>query len=292
MSKVKTALRTSCYRLKWAWDAFSDHDRLNQQIQRQLYLDYISFKNQCVTPYKKISEAGFRCYSQMEEDGIALYVLSMIGFESKKVVELCCGFGAECMATNLIINHGFEGYLFDGDPWNVEMAKAFFKSKKDCIIAPPKISRAWVTAENVNQLLESTGVTGEVDYLSLDVDGNDYWIWNALDVIKPRLCVFETHCMIPSDLSLTIPYDPHFQANVESRFYGTSLAAMVKLGRKKGYRLIGAHRYGFNVFFLRNDVAPELFPEVTMESVHACSVAANAQQQEWPRVKNLPWVSV
>jgi len=67
---------------------------------------------------------------------------------------------------------------------------------------------------------------------------------------------------------------------------------MVRLSQDKGYRLIGAHRYGFNVFFLRNDIAPELFPEVSIEQVHDNPMTRQGQEQRWPRVKHLDWVEV
>jgi hypothetical protein len=103
-----------------------DRESLSQQVQRGIVNQYKLFKLQKVAPYSNISEAGFRVYSQFEEDGIILYVLSMIGFKTKRVVEMCCGTGDECMAANLILNHGFDGYLFDGSMENVQAAERFF----------------------------------------------------------------------------------------------------------------------------------------------------------------------
>src|SRR5262249_32626624 len=145
-----------------------------------------------------------------EEDGIILYVLSMIGFKTRRVVEMCCGSGSECMATNLIINHGFDGFLFDGSAENISSAHTFFGKKRECLLYPPVLTKGWITAENVNDLLATAGCKGEVDLFSLDVDGNDYWILRAIDAIQPRLLVVETHNIIPADKSLTIEYDPNF----------------------------------------------------------------------------------
>ena len=96
-----------------------------------------------------------------------LYILAMIGFKSKRVVEECCGQADECMATNLILNHGCDGYLFDGDPDNVSQAERFFRSKKDCLLYSPVLTHSWITAENVNELLTNSGCTGEVDLFHL-----------------------------------------------------------------------------------------------------------------------------
>jgi len=275
---------------------FQDSESLNQQIQKILVNQYIEAAAKKSLPYKDIGSAGFRCYSQFEEDGIILYVLSCIGMKTKKVVEICIGDGKECMATNLVLNHGFRGFMFDGDPQNIETARKFFLSKKDCLLTPPYFRAAWITKDNVNDLLVKAGATGEVDVLSLDIDGNDYWIWEAIDVIQPRLCVFETHNVIPSNLSLTIPYKADFNCwekdGHEQDFRSVSLLAMKKLSEKKGYRLIGAHKHGFNVFFLRNDIALDLFPELSIDTVHDNLWTELAQKERWPAVKDMPWKKV
>ncbi len=269
---------------------------MNQQLQKIIVNQHQANARQGLATHNDISEAGFRCYSQFEEDGIILYVLSMIGMKTKKVVEICCGEGVECMATNLILNHGYQSYLFEGDENNVKSANAFFKSKQDCMLVPPNIKHAWITRENINQQLKDIGASGEVDLFSLDIDGNDYHIWEAISEINPRLCVFETHDIIPGDLSLTIPYDPNFYAwnktGAEMDFRSVSLLAMKKLSESKGYRLIGSHRHGFNVFFLRNDIGTGFFPEVSVEHVHDNPRTKFVQRENWPRVKDMNWKEV
>ena len=116
--------------------------------------------------------------------------------KKKAVVEMCCGIGSECMAANLILSHGYKGYLFDGNENDSQIAKSFFNQKKDCSCVQPRITLAWITKNNVNELLRDSGVTGEVDLLSY----NDYYIWEAISEINPRLCVFETHDIIPGNL--------------------------------------------------------------------------------------------
>lgn len=269
---------------------------LAQQVQQNLVLEYIKARQDGRTYFPNIRDAGFRVYSEFEEDGIILYVLSLIGFGNRRVVEICAGNGTECMATNLILNHGFDGFLFDGNQRNVEHGRAFFKKQKDSFLSPPLFHHAWITVENVNRLLRETGATGEVDLFSLDMDGNDYWIWKAIDEIRPRFCVFETHNIIPSELSVTIRYEPDFccwnKPDSRKDYRSASLRAMVRLSQEKGYRLIGAHRYGFNAFFLRNDIAPNVFPGASIEQVHDNPWTRLAREQRWPQVKDLDWVEV
>lgn len=273
-----------------------DRDSLNQQLQKILINQHQDNARRGVKTHADIAEAGFRCYSQFEEDGIILYVLSLIGMSSRKVVEICCGVGSECMAANLILNHGYSGYLFDGDKSNVQAATHFFRSKKDCLLSLPEIRQAWITRDTINQLLRESGAAGEVDLLSLDMDGNDYYIWEAISEINPRLCVFETHDIIPGDRSLTIPYEPDFQCwnkpGAEKDFRSVSLLAMKKLSEAKGYRMIGAHRHGFNVFFLRNDLGQDFFPAVSIEQIHDNPWTRYGQRERWPLVKDMNWVEV
>lgn len=269
---------------------------INQQIQTSLMTQWILAKRQNVKVFSEIQDAGFRCYSEFEEDGIILYLLSLIDARDRTVVEMCCGSGDECMAANLIINHGFKGHLFEGDKFRVRNAKNFFSRQKDCRCVKPNITHAWITKSNVNDLITASGVAGEVDVFSLDVDGNDYHIWEAIDVIQPRICVFETHDIVPTDLAVTVPYSDDFVAmdktGAEKDFRSASLAAMDKLSRSKGYTLVGSHKHGFNVFYVRNDLLNQFLPTPTLESIHDNEWTRDGQKNRWPLVKEFPWVEV
>ena len=237
------------------------------------------------------SDVNFRCYSQFEEDGILLYIFGLIGAKDKVAVEICAGDGVQCNTANLIINHGWQGFLFDGDERFVEQGKRFYAKHPDTFLNPPQFNQCWVTRENVNQIVSEAGISGDVDLLSLDIDGMDYWIWEQLDIIKPRVVVCETQNIIPPELSLTVPYDPEF-IRVTPDYFGASLAAMTKLGNKKGYRLVGTHRYGFNAFYVRNDVGEKLLPEVSVESCVQDPYSKKARAERWPKVKEMNWMEV
>ena len=177
--------------------------------------------------------------------------------------------------------------MFDGRPENVREGTAFYAKHRDTCAHPPSFHCGWVTAENVNQLIKDSGAPRKIDLLSLDMDGVDYWVWKAIDFVDPLIVVCETEAIIPPDLALTVPYDPKFYfETLADEFHGASLRPMVKLGRGKGYRLIGTHRYGFNAFFERNGVAEKLLPEVTPESCATDPYTLRAQQTRWPGVAN------
>ena len=244
-------------------------------------------------PLPSFKEVGFRQYSQFEEDGILLYLFSIITPESRTCLEICAGTGIECNTANLIINHGWWGHLFDGDADNVVRGRAFYAHHKDTFARPPNFHCGWITVENINQLVLDSGLRGPIDLLSLDMDGNDYWIWKALTVVEPTVVICETHNTIPPDLALTIPYDPTFQLGTFSDdFRGASLKAMVNLGRSKGYRLVGTHRFGFNAFFVKNGIADNLLPEVSPEQCAQDPYTRWAQTTRWQKAKDRPWVTV
>ena len=112
----------------------------------------------------------------------------------------------------------------------------------------------------------------------------DYWIWKAITVIQPQVVVCETHNPVPPDRALTVPYTPGFIFELED-YRGASLAAMCKLGREKGYRLVGTHRFGFNAFFIRDGVGEAFFPEVDAASCLQDPFSERVRKERWPQVK-------
>lgn len=263
-----------------------------QTTQSQLLL-YHMYRNMVHNgrPLPSFTDVGFRCHSQFEEDGILLYIFALIGTTNKKCVEICAGNGIECNTANLILHHGWWGYLFDGDKQNVAQGVEYFRSSKDTFLYPPKFHCVWITAENVNDVIRQAGVSGDVDLLSLDIDGVDYWMWKAIDCIRPRVVVCETHNVIGPHEALTVPYDPNFQIKTHD-YHSASLAAMTKLAGQKGYRLVGTHRYGFNAFFISNGVGENLLPAVQPAQCLTDPYTLEARSCRWPKVKDLDWVQV
>jgi hypothetical protein len=267
--------------------------RVNHLSSREAQLVLFNTYREMASQGRKsrFSDVGFRCYSQYEEDGILLYVFAMIGTTNKTSVEICAGDGIECMSANLIINHGWWGYLFDGNRRRVRRGRAFYRRSKDTFLRPPTFTHAWITAENVNGLIATSGIQGDVDLLTLDLDGMDYWVWKSIDCIKPRVVVCETHNVIPVEKSVTVPYDPQFRLK-KPDYGGASLTAMAKLGAEKGYRLVGTHRYGFNAFFVLKDVGADLLPAVDPIDCLQDPFSREARATRWPKIKDMPWVEV
>jgi len=266
-------------------------DILNTQIaQKQLFFHYQALKSQKLS-LPRFQDTGFRAYSQSDEDGLLLYIFALIGFTNKVCVDMAFGLPYGANTTNLLCNWGFTGLLVEGE--HSEKTKKFFLSHKDTWLYPPKLVDAWITAENVNEICTSNSISGEIDLFSLDLDGVDYWIWKALTVIQPRVVVVEYQDIWGYEKSVTVPYSPDFDRhNIHLDFCSASLPAFVKLAKTKGYRLVGVHRYGFNAFFVKNGLADDLLPEVSVKECFAHPKNTFGMKQRLPLVEKLDWVEV
>jgi hypothetical protein len=214
-----------------------------------------------------LSDTGFRVYSQFEEDGILLYVFAVIGAEYKTFIDIGAGDGINSNCANLAVNFGWRGLFVDGNPLNIQRGKQYYSANPDTVLYPPTFVEAFVQAENINQLIQQNGFAGGVDLMSIDIDGNDYWIWDSLTVVQPRVVVIETHIEFGLN-SIVVPYDKDYRyPGKHPDYHGASPVAMEKLARKKGYRLIGANHYGFNTFYVKNGIGEDILPSVSVESI-------------------------
>lgn len=240
-------------------------------------------------------DVGFSVYSQHDEDGILLYIFGLIGASTCRSVEICAGDGIECNTANLLINHRWTGLLVDGNADNVRRAREYYRARAETRHWPPETVAAWLTRENVNAVIRDAGYSGEIDLLSLDIDGVDYWLWEALQVVAPRIVVLEYNHLLGPDASRSVPYRPDFVAELTehgSDYAGASLQAFVKLGRRKGYRFVGTNAVGTNAFFAREDVPARLLPEADPRRAFDHPRAQFGMKLRYPRVKDKEWIDV
>ena len=269
----------------------SPADKVSQLILINQYRDLVQGGK--ILP--SFADVEFRAFSQNGEDGILLYVFGLIGMGQRRCIEICAGDGIECNTANLIVNHGWSGLLFDADKRLIERGRAYYSRLGDTACYPPTLVNSWITRANVNELIKQNGVEGSVDLLSLDLDGVDYWIWEAIEVIRPRVVIAEVQCVWGAGRAVTVPYSDAFVAPLLDHFKiycGASLPAFVKLARKKGYRLVGVQRLGFNAVFVAEGVGEELLKEVDLESCVNRPFVAWAKRELLPKVANLEWVDV
>jgi hypothetical protein len=278
-------------------EARADRRATDPIAQLQLQLSYSALKESGRT-LPGLGEVGFKAFSQTDEDGILLYIFSLIGSVSRKSVEICSGDGIECNTANLIINHGWHGLLIDGDEELVRNGTEFYSKNPNTRIYPPVFAHSWITRDNVNNVIAGNGFSGNVDLLSIDMDGVDYWIWDAINCIDPRVVVVEYQDIIGPNRSCTVPYSDSFNAyqypttRGMPNFCGASLSAFVKLARSRGYRLVGCNRYGFNAFFIKNPLGESELPAIDIEECFSHPKVVWGMKERFPLVKDFPWVEV
>jgi len=237
------------------------------------------------------SAAGFRIFSQFEEDGITLALLASLGDGPRLFVDIGAGdgvFASNC--ANLAINLGFHGLFIDGNAALVERGRAVYADHPDTSLYPPVFVNAKVTPATVNDVIASAGFTGEIDFLSIDIDGNDYWVWEALTVIEPRLVLIETHPEL-GYRSRVAPYaeDPARVDGMPAHFLGASPSAMTAMAARRGYRLVAANRFGFNLFYVREDLATPMMPGIPSDDLFR-HPRAKARVLPDSALANLPFI--
>ncbi len=236
-----------------------------------------------------LSTAGFRVFSQFEEDGKILFILSVIGTGSSTFIEIGSDDGLNSNCANLAINFGWNGLFIDSNSRSISRGRYFYKHYPHPYGSKPSFLHSKVSRENINDLIEQCGFAGEVDLLSIDIDGNDYWIWDAIHVVNPKIVIIETYINY-GKRNIVAPYDPNYSfPGQHPQYHGASPVAMVKLGHKKGYRLIGANQLGFNFIFLRNDLGGNILPEVTIDDVLIHPSCKKDELLMDPKVYNFPF---
>jgi hypothetical protein len=211
-----------------------------------------------------LQDHEFRVYSHSGEDGILQFLTANIETPRKTFVEFGVEDYREANTRYLVANCGWMGLVMDGDPANIKQIRRsplYWNSNL-------RAEDAFVTRENVDTLLTDFGFLGDLGLLSVDVDGNDYWVFNAITVVRPRIAVVEYNHRFGPTRSVTIPYDPGFVRRHDDPSWlvcGTSLAAIVKAAHRKGMSLVGCNSFGNNAFLVRDDVKPAWMPALTAE---------------------------
>lgn len=247
----------------------------------------------------RLHELAFKIYSQNAEDHIILHIFDQIGITNKRLIEFGISNGRECNAANLILNFGWGGLLLEGNSDFATSAQQYYKSQLGDGFTRLRIIHAFVHSQNINELFEEYGVTGEIDMLSIDIDGNDYWVWEAIKVVQPRIVVCEYNANLGRERSLTIPNNIDFVRGrkMGKNYYGASLMALTKLATIKGYHLIGCDSMGVNAFFLRNDIHSDALPALSVQEAFRSNqrvlLKTGTEDEVWEReLKHLPFIEV
>jgi hypothetical protein len=233
----------------------------------QLALGRIEGRQNILLLPSQINDAEFKVYSQWGEDGIIQHLLRFVVMENKTFIEFGVENYLESNTRFLLVNDNWVGLVLDGSEDNI----AYIKGDMAVSYAHNLLSEAvFITRENINDVITRNGFSGDIGILSVDIDGNDYWVWEAITCINPRIVICEYNSLFGSQAKVTTPYHPEFYretAHYSNVYYGASIAAFEYLAKKKGYKMVASNSVGNNVFFVREDVAGA-FKSVTSEEIY------------------------
>jgi hypothetical protein len=198
-----------------------------------------------------LSEVEFQVFSQFGDDGIIQYLISKIDIPNKSFIEFGVEKYVEANTRFLLINNNWRGLVIDGSKKNIN----YIKKDKISYLFQLYSKSAFITKDNINDLIIEMGFQGELGLLSIDIDGNDYWVWEAINAVNPVIVVCEYNADFGYDQTWTIPYQGDFiigEKNPEN-YWGASLKALYNLAEEKGYVFVGCNSQGNNAYFIKKN---------------------------------------
>ena len=232
--------------------------------------------------YDSIHDVEFKVFSQFGDDGIIQYLIHNVKVENQVFIEFGVQDYVESNTRFLLINNNWKGLVIDGSQDYIDYIRndsIYWKYNLEAICA-------FIDKDNINQLisqyLEKYQLSKEIGILSIDIDGNDYWIWECITVVNPAIVIIEYNSHLGPDYSFTIPYEPSFnrtEAHFSYQYWGASLKAFFTLAKRKGYQFIGCNCAGNNAYFVREDRLGNL-KSLTVEEGYVESKFRDSRDQE------------
>jgi hypothetical protein len=228
---------------------------ITKNILIENYIDRHLTQNPKYANPLNLNRFEFQAFSQYGEDGIIREIFNRIGTTNKYFVEFGVETGVECN-TALLLFKTWSGTWIEGRKESVEAIRENFPN----IIESGRLTvlNEFITAENIEELFTRANVPAEPDFVSIDIDRNDYYIWNAFTKFRPRVISIEYNAVFPPDVDFVVAYDSTAMWDGTSDF-GASIAALNRLARSKNYSLVVCSFSGVNAFFVRNDCLTDNF---------------------------------
>lgn len=236
---------------------------------------------QWVMNSKSINEYEFKIFSQFGEDGIIQYLIKNIKIENTIFIEFGVENYLESNTRFLMMNNNWHGFVMDGSEKAMQSLK-----KRSWYWKYNLIEKAvFIDKENINDLIANAGFSN-IGLLSIDLDGNDYHIFNEMNLsnINPSIVVLEYNSVLGKDRLITVPYRKNFnrtKAHYSNLFFGASLPALNYLASKKGYSLVGSNSAGSNAFFVRKDLLNEKVKELAVEEAYKESQTRESRNKNY-----------
>lgn len=230
-------------------------------LQNGRVLSQLLYQNKKI---KSLHEVEFKVFSQWGDDGIIQYLINYLNINNKTFVEFGVEDYLESNTRFLLLNNNWSGLVMDGSETNVLKIK-----KNDIYWKYDLIAKsAFITAENINQLIEEEEINGSIGLLHIDIDGNDYWIWKVLKVVDPIIIIVEYNSVFGYERAITIPYKADFVTSASHHsylYFGASILSLCDLAEEKGYAFIGCNSAGNNAYFVKNEFLKDLKPLTVKE---------------------------
>jgi hypothetical protein len=233
-------------------DVEIQYDLKNPKVIMGKFLAELNSKKENI---ENFSEVEFQVFSQWGDDGIIQYLINKVEIANKVFIEFGVENYRESNTRFLLINNNWSGLVMDGLESNINYIKNDPISWAHELHSWP----VFITRENINERIGQflkLGYSRDIGLLSIDLDGNDYWIWQAIDVILPVIVIVEYNSLYGDDNAYTVPYDADFFRLKDGNIilnYGASLVSLCDLAENKGYDFIGCNSAGNNAYFLRKD---------------------------------------
>lgn len=208
-------------------------------------------------PLPSIRDAEFKVFSQWGDDGIIQYLIRRLNTEVNKFIEFGVENYRESNTRFLLMNNNWKGLIFDGSAKNIAQIKKDELYWKYDLTA----EAAFITRDNIRSLIQNNGFAGKLGLLHIDIDGNDYWVWEAIDNVVADIVIMEYNAYFGNERAITIPYDPAFdafRAHYSRLYFGASLPALIHLAQAKGYFHVGCNTGGNNAYFVKREYADRI----------------------------------
>lgn len=248
---LKTKIKSTYHRLRRCVDR-------ERETELLLLGKQLSWQVAALPANTSLRRAGFKVFSQWDEDGIIQFLIHHVPIANRTFVEFGVENYEESNTRFLLLQDHWQGLVLDASAADLD----YIRSDRIHWQYDLQVRQAWITRENIDSLIATAGFGQDLGLLSIDVNGNDYWIWEAMRTVRPRIVIVEYNSLFGLE-PVSVPYREDFDrttAHFSNQYYGSSLAALDHLARSQGYVLVGSNIWGHNAFFVRADVACELRP--------------------------------
>ena len=268
--RMKEAVRRSARTILKAEERFDDlrimHGRMAADLNR-------------AKTSKRLQDYEFKVFSQWGEDGILQRLIECLEIKNHTFIEFGVEDFYESNCRYLMVNNNWAGFVLDGSRSNINrLRNSYFYWKYQLDTAC-----SFITRGNINRLLASSGFDRDLGILSIDIDGVDYHVFEAISEFNPRIVILEYNAVFGSERKITVPYADDFRrtkSHYSNLYFGASLAALTHLANRKGYTLVGTTSAGVNAFFVRNDLMNDSLESHTAGSAFTLSRARESRDQQ------------